>query len=1396
MGVQKAKIINTENTIINNGTTTQSTVATQPAKAGVIPIGQQGDGQSNPIVDFINTPEFKNLSPEVQLQQLKQKFPDVDESVLKAAITAVMTTVETEKPQEVELSDEEQLALLNNRLAAGEQLSEEELKQKEILENKIKYAEAKEKAKDLPQEQTADFVIANEVAGKDKQEKLDNYINQKVLNGRDLSEISEDEKFEQIAKAKEPQLAKAIAEKLGIDFGNIVEPPKTEELSILEQFAQQLQQTGKKDVSIDDVVSFLRSIPEDKRTPDQQKALKYIETFSAQDVKQLSKEQIVNLLKDNSQELENLIPEEVKNSPEWKQKSPTEKMAARADAILEKILPGYSKLPEGDSINGKVTPGSKADIRQRFYEKVGEAIIPDWNKKTQDEKNFEIEKIAIAIDVAESANVPFSELLDPEKGPKIMKKVNAKYGMDTILAKFTNDPSIDPTSKEWISETGSKKVEIIADSILESIDKNYKNLSADEKNKKREQWVDLIAQQLYPDWKNLTPSEKETRKELFATELSVIKKLGISPSDYFTMSVETRLEHIQIYERATGIDKNFTPEQKLQRETMIRLAKSGRIHEGAAIGVTYQDMFDTLNEKIKNGEKLSPDELKEYQKLEHKIKWYKIAKHKNISPEDSADFKIKKMQGKDNNEKVDNYIDKYILKGRKVSELSQEELKEAIAMAVDPKLAKILCSKLGLDPNIYMTDVQNIEQATNGIVEGNINDVNEANGRFHASGKSDFVNATTNAVYNSPELAKDPEKLNSYNVNTANLSSQYIPTITQNINNTDLISTDMAVELGRRFATSNETSDANKAMFTQSLVETASSDTIKGIYGEELSKTGVASVLEGLAAASNSIQDQNIRSQYNSHVEKAASNLPPEQQSTIKTAMQTGQISKETLSKTNSTSSNPSAQQTSQNADKNNPTTQRQGSAQPAQTTQTTSRSQAQQVTAQQTAQQTVQLRQQNVTNPTSFASTPTSTSTSATTPTSASTSATTPTFTSTSASTTSYTSYTTSTAPTDETSVTGYTKAEAQAIAQSDEAKRQELMQKVQDLKDEIDESVKEWEARHRKLTTEEGDIITAGVAIDAVVDAINSSSYSQSDKDELIQRVYNASSIDEIYEILVSKSVSVTNIKEKVLDLLGTSGSGTSVRNVVAEVIGDDSVVKELFIRSSSSSVKKELLNLMSPDTVVELLASKQISNIADVDHKILRTFLEKNIYSMSNTEFNEYLKHLPLDDRMALVEMRNNARGVTSRMQVPQGENHSADMPSLTPQDEQLAPQPNQGNSPLAKGEMSRTLADGSVVTRQGSGFGAISDTDFDTYQIIKPDKKQDGAPIGMDDEVLTVGSPEWNRKYNNNNVQATAFTMSSFDDEDEELGMNFGSVKGNFKGSKIRKKGRLGGFNAMG
>ena len=219
-----------------------------------------------------------------------------------------------------------------------------------------------------------------------------------------------------------------------------------------------------------------------------------------------------------------------------------------------------------------------------------------------------------------------------------------------------------------------------------------------------------------------------------------------------------------------------------------------------------------------------------------------------------------------------------------------------------------------------------------------------------------------------------------------------------------------------------------------------------------------------------------------------------------------------------------------------------------------------------------------------------------------------------------------------------------------------------------------------------------------------------------------------------------------------------------------------------------------MMSPDTVVELLASKQIKNLGDVDHKILRAFLEKNIYSMSNTEFNEYLKHLPLDDRLALVELRNKERGITTQTTVPSGENHEADMVTIAQTEES----PENKGRKLKDNEMTKTLADGTTVTRKGTTFGAVSDNDFETYQVVQPNKKEEGAPIGMNDDVLTVGSAEWNKKYNNNNVQTTAFTMASMDEYDDDVdGVgNFMSTKGNFKGKKIKKKYKPGGFNAMG
>lgn len=586
---------------------------------------------------------------------------------------------------------------------------------------------------------------------------------------------------------------------------------------------------------------------------------------------------------------------------------------------------------------------------------------------------------------------------------------------------------------------------------------------------------------------------------------------------------------------------------------------------------------------------------------------------------------------------------------------------------------------------------------------------------------------------------------------------------------------------------SPEMTDAGRAKAYRSIVATAQDDDTRLYYGRELSsRTDNVSALEGLAAASDSFTDSNLRNQYNSHISNAASNLPPDDQARINTAMQTGSISQETLSKTSSSSSSSSSQQSSSQNSSSQQTSQQvsvQGTRSGQQTAQASaSQTPAQNYASPQTVQQSAaaerlqQIQAQQQQNAQYLEQ-----------------------------------QRVEKLQAEEQQRVERQQVEKQQAEAQkqveesrkaeekqkiegqirqgveADEAFRQEVMAKAKELAEDIQESVAEWENRHRKLTTEEGELITAGIAIDAAVEAINSSGISSDDKNALIAQISKASSIDEIYEILISRSVNIGSVKEKVLDLLGSSASPESVRNVVAELISDDTVVKELFKRTSSTSIKKELLSMMSTDTVVELLASKQIKNIGDVDHKILRTFLEKNIYSMSNADFNEYLKHLPLDDRMALVELRNNARG-NKNQTVPSGENHDADMVTLA-QDEESP------NRIFSSNETTKTLSDGTTVTTQCTTFGPVSDTDFETYQVVQPDKKDEGAPIGMNDDVLTVTG--WNLKYNGNNVQTTAFTMASMDEYDEDDGVgNFMSTKGNFKGKPIKKKYKPGGFSAMG
>lgn len=152
-------------------------------------------------------------------------------------------------------------------------------------------------------------------------------------------------------------------------------------------------------------------------------------------------------------------------------------------------------------------------------------------------------------------------------------------------------------------------------------------------------------------------------------------------------------------------------------------------------------------------------------------------------------------------------------------------------------------------------------------------------------------------------------------VDLANENSKYLESYTTGVNQrSDAVAYSAAV------VQSENMSPAGRAIYTQSAVKTASAEQ-QVEYGREFSKLDYPEVTEGLAAASKYV-DKSVKNQYNSYVEQAIKNYPPEQQAKIRKALETGEISSETLEKTTvATTSNKtekSAESTGNKADSKN----------------------------------------------------------------------------------------------------------------------------------------------------------------------------------------------------------------------------------------------------------------------------------------------------------------------------------------------------------------------------------------------------------------------------------------------------------------------------------------------
>lgn len=578
---------------------------------------------------------------------------------------------------------------------------------------------------------------------------------------------------------------------------------------------------------------------------------------------------------------------------------------------------------------------------------------------------------------------------------------------------------------------------------------------------------------------------------------------------------------------------------------------------------------------------------------------------------------------------------------------------------------------------------------------------------------------------------------------------------------------------------------ASLANLTENVIETAKDDKSRVDLASVLSKLGNSTILEGLAAGSDSIKNNNYKTQYNTVITDSAKNYSPEIQKNVQTVLTTGEISTQTKS-----NSEPAISSYHASADTYSSNERTSAVVQGNSTQHAVAQGNGSQSNIVQGQSPTLSNLGTHVQN-----NIPTDRIVGA----------------GINADRIDVTSSGIEASSTKTSVNSEQIKANAaKNQAQANQKMKDIALDNVAQVKQKIDDSIAEWELKKELKLSDEAVEELKQAAVSEALDEYILENLTQ--KEVIISQLMNAETISEVYDILYSNLGS--KVHQKFIDALASYGSSGAVRSFIKSKAGNTDVIKELLIKTTNNTVRNELLGMLPSSDVIELLEKNLITNIDGVDHKILYQYLSSNIYSMTQTNFANYLKYLPFDEREKLVEMRNKAYGIQTRQnetehqvkeEQPQVVNESRAESSPVATNPQSGTNSQKVNNKLqtenpqtkfAAGETRKTLADGRVITNQGTTFAGVSNNQANEegYRVIDPKQaKQDGSPIGMNDEVLTPGSAEWLRKYNKQ-APTVAFTMGALEEQEERTGGNFGSNRVPI-GRPIKKKYNPNSFNTM-
>ncbi len=1154
------------------------------------------------------------------------------------------------------------------------------------------------------------------------------------------------------------------------------EEPQTDTTLIKENEKAQETSTEKVETTLtskssDEQVSTAETLTTSNKPKEQSELDKKLEEYSQKnnlanidDVRAslISKQKEGTLTKSEEQLLaeldkpKKLISDEVLNSAEWKSKSPKEKINEYVKAYLEKFddkFASKSKKEQEKQI--------KAQIKEfNEYINISNAVY----------SSAEIKNIATLAETLNSKNLEFKEF-----------KTQGYKAFQNALV-----PLERRQSEEWRNATPEQRLTEYVEGYCAKTIKGFSEIK-DPKQKAEivSKTIQGFAEKFIGKeaYAKLSEEQKDALYSKAATYLDVINAKGITIEQYFDLSPEKQVEVMEKYYKEKG---DSLPPEQLAKSSLSKEFSKANGRQATKLDI-YKMLKNKNPETLSEGERILKAEYEILFKIDQKARnTFEELRVLNSEQADNLGFENKEQYiaatlGKieDCNSKEAAKLLNNLLKGCE----SPEEAEYIVAQAKEKGFTDAIIKK-AVPPHLFS------EYMAHERVTGNAEGYNIANGLNMLHGNVEVSKVS------SRDLPADfkGDALNKVVADSATYK-ELIDPLTQGLNDRKIISYQAAQACSHAVLTSANISSANKAIFAQDLVTNAkvngSQEQLN--FAKSMSQINDPAVTEGLAAASKSV-DKSVRSQYNSYVESAAKNYPPAEQAKISNAMRTGEISQETLTKTTPSSTQAKDNNQTQNQVNNNQqASQKQGSK------------------AQGAAQNVPTSTNLKNTTPTSGGRTSGIQTGSATVSTgtnsksahisAGSTGAVANNSTTNSRSSISRQNIDSVSATTGSVSRANLNTTSTASSKQVDEtakleAKRDEVAQEALDTSNNIKESVAEHEKEKLietalKQSVEE---IAADEEFKATVE----------DKQiaELRNKLKNASNIKDVFDIISSLG---ENAQSVFFDRITKS----KYLNSFIEHINDNSTLLKLYNSSATDAAKRIVLTKLG-DTIYSLLENNKISddNLSSIDYKIFKNYLTQNISSVNNAKFARFLKYLPLDEREKLTKLRNEVKGIDnqvsqSRLQrdaQPQLSQPAIqyDEPSLkenTPQPEQKSkvhqPQP---QPKFEANETTKTLADGTIITRQGTAFGAISNVEDDSYQIVSPQElaRQKGDPIGMNDEVLTPGSTEWQLKYNKQQApQHTAFTMAALEDEEEDFGGTFGPAKVGM-GKRINKKFPPKGF----